>query len=141
MSLIAACGIAHGRQCSIKPPNHNLKNAFIRRNQNLSSKWECCATSQVALKPGHDAQWEGGHCITVKTSCTLIFSAFPLASETLYMPFTVQRKLINISSERAFCEDKRCFSFQAGDPSTPARKNLFVQRHTPREQSLLSNFP
>lgn len=58
----------------------------------------------------------------------------------MQISFTVQRNLINISSERAFCEDKSCFS-QAGVPPTPTRKNLFVQRQSPREQSLLSHFP
>lgn len=38
---------------------------------------------KVALKPGHHAQWNGGHRITVKIFlCILIFSTFPLASET-----------------------------------------------------------
>lgn len=51
-------------------------------------------------------------------------------------PCIVQRKLINIASERAFLRGQSCFS-QAGVPPTPAKKESFFlfKTQTPKEQS------
>lgn len=65
LSFIAAHEAAHGGECFIKPTNHNLKTCHHRRNRNSPQNRDAMPSWEVAVKPGHEAQRNGGHQRTV----------------------------------------------------------------------------
>lgn len=65
LPFIAAHEAAHGGECFIKPTNHNLKTCHHRRNRNSPQNRDAMPSWEVAVKPGHEAQRNGGHQRTV----------------------------------------------------------------------------